>query len=586
MVHFKILLLPLLLMAFDPGHSQNIGIGTSNPNASSLLEIRSSSKGLLIPRINLSSENDSTTIASPANFLFIFNTNASLPNGQGFYFWNGAKWVKLVAVPNLNNFSWGLNGNPGNADSNFIGTLDNHPLVFKTNNILSGMIDPGPNNVFWGQGAGSATTGTNNTFLGHQAGSDNTIGIQNTAVGTFALDSNTTGNNNSSFGLSSLRANSIGSNNCALGARALFSSKTANDNTAVGYESSYNNVSGVRDVSIGLHSLFSNTSGNGNIAIGNASLYKATTVNSLVALGDSAMFNNTSGTQNVAVGEDALFANTSGSSNTVVGTQSASLNTSGFGNSAFGNQSMPVNTTGSGNVSVGYLSMRDNTTGSDNTGIGNSALQNNSSGTENTAVGSGAMALMTSGSKNTAIGVISNIDNGVSNGSSIGYNSRVSTSNTMSFGDENVDRWAFGISTTTANHAMEVGSNSTNGNGAYLTQGGTWTNASDLHKKEDFTLLDKKDVLGKINELLITKWKYKGTNEYHIGPVAQDFYGLFGLGTDNKSISTIDPAGIALLAIQELSRENVGLRKENEALSKRLQAIEEILSRELKKHTK
>ena len=184
---------------------------------------------------------------------------------------------------------------------------------------------------------------------------------------------------------------------------------------------------------------------------------------------------------------------------------------------------------------------------------------------------------MTSGNKNVAIGDISNIDNGVSNGTAIGFNSRVSTSNTMSFGDENVDRWAFGIPTTSANHAMEVGTNSTNGNGAFLTQGGTWTNASDINKKEDFSELNGQDLLSRISQLKIERWKYKGTDEYHIGPVAQDFYRLFKVGTDDKSISTIDPSGVALLAIQELTRQNEVLKDENLVLKKRLEVIEKML---------
>ena len=66
----------------------------------------------------------------------------------------------------------------------------------------------------------------------------------------------------------------------------------------------------------------------------------------------------------------------------------------------------------------------------------------------------------------------------------------------------------------------------------------------------------------KISGLSIQRWKYKGTNEYHIGPTAQDFYKAFNVGTDDKGISTIDPAGISLLAIQELIKENKSLRAE------------------------
>jgi hypothetical protein len=63
--------------------------------------------------------------------------------------------------------------------------------------------------------------------------------------------------------------------------------------------------------------------------------------------------------------------------------------------------------------------------------------------------------------------------------------------------------------------------------------------------------VDGAGLLKKLMQLSITKWKYRGTNEYHIGPMAQDFYKLFKVGTDDKSISSIDPAGIALIAIQE-----------------------------------
>ena len=48
----------------------------------------------------------------------------------------------------------------------------------------------------------------------------------------------------------------------------------------------------------------------------------------------------------------------------------------------------------------------------------------------------------------------------------------------------------------------------------------------------------------------------------HIGPMAQDFYRLFEVGYDDKTISTIDPAGIALAAIQELYKRNQELESE------------------------
>jgi len=93
--------------------------------------------------------------------------------------------------------------------------------------------------------------------------------------------------------------------------------------------------------------------------------------------------------------------------------------------------------------------------------------------------------------------------------------------------------------------------------GAYVTAGGVWTNASDRKLKENFTPVDLADILNKIDTLPITRWNYKSENSSikHIGPVAQDFHAIFGLGNDDTSISTIDPAGVALLGIQALSKQ-------------------------------
>ena len=93
--------------------------------------------------------------------------------------------------------------------------------------------------------------------------------------------------------------------------------------------------------------------------------------------------------------------------------------------------------------------------------------------------------------------------------------------------------------------------------GAYVTVGGVWTNASDRNLKTNFTEVNGDDVLSKISRLPITQWNYKNeaTSTLHIGPMAQDFYAIFGLGGSDTSISTIDPAGIALVGLQALNSE-------------------------------
>ena len=78
----------------------NVGIGTSTPNASAILDISSSSKGVLPPKVELIGRNGtSSPIASPTTGLFVYNTAeagaASNAVSPGFYFYNGTNWTRM-----------------------------------------------------------------------------------------------------------------------------------------------------------------------------------------------------------------------------------------------------------------------------------------------------------------------------------------------------------------------------------------------------------------------------------------------------------------------------------------------------------
>ncbi len=65
------------------------------------------------------------------------------------------------------------------------------------------------------------------------------------------------------------------------------------------------------------------------------------------------------------------------------------------------------------------------------------------------------------------------------------------------------------------------------------------------------------EVLPRVEALKVEAWDYKpghGDERTHIGPYAEDFARLFGVG-DGKTISLIDAVGVCLLAIQELAAE-------------------------------
>jgi hypothetical protein len=68
--------------------SGSVGIGTTIPAASSLLEIKSTSKGILIPRMTKAQRD---VITSPATGLLLYQTN----NTPGFYYYTGNSWIAL-----------------------------------------------------------------------------------------------------------------------------------------------------------------------------------------------------------------------------------------------------------------------------------------------------------------------------------------------------------------------------------------------------------------------------------------------------------------------------------------------------------
>ncbi|MEO6131718.1 MAG: tail fiber domain-containing protein, partial [Saprospiraceae bacterium] len=332
-------------------------------------------------------------------------------------------------------------------------------------------------------------------------------------------------------------------------------------------------------VAIGDSSLYNNGSGatnsweaTGNIAIGFQSLYLNTKGWDNTAIGYKANSSNTFGASNVSLGNYALFYNTSGSGNLALGYGALYLNTTAGANTAVGSASFYFNG-GTRNTGLGYNAGYNNTTGTDNTAIGHQSLFSNTSGSYNTAVGQNALFTNTGQSNNTALGWHADVlNNSISGATAIGFNAIAGSSNGMVFGDANVLTWSFARSTNDAGKALQVGGTASNGNGAYLSAGGTWTNTSDVNLKDNIKQVDGREILDKISLLEVSQWEYKNTpvRETHIGPMAQQFKQIFGLGleAEDKSISTIDPAGIALIGIQEI-------KKQHEAL---LQTVEELKS--------
>ncbi len=131
-------LITLSLFASTFAFSQNVGINSTGaaPNASAMLDVSSTNKGLLIPRVALTAANSNAPIgASIVTSLLVYNTatagtgaNAVSP---GYYYWDGAKWVSTSGT------DWKITGNTGTtAGTHFLGTTDNVSLDFRTNNTI------------------------------------------------------------------------------------------------------------------------------------------------------------------------------------------------------------------------------------------------------------------------------------------------------------------------------------------------------------------------------------------------------------------------------------------------------------------
>lgn len=140
----------------------------------------------------------------------------------------------------------------------------------------------------------------------------------------------------------------------------------------------------------------------------------------------------------------------------------------------------------------------------------------------------------------------------------------------------------FVLNRTDGDHPIHVGTNSSNGNGAYLSAGGVWTNVSTRSKKDRFTALVPDQVLQKISQLKVEGWFYKESDEYHIGPYAEDFFSAFHTGVQNApdashSLAASDVAGVALLGIQALNERSQKADQKQEYLEKLVLQLEQEL---------
>ena len=188
----KIVFIVLLFLSNCNLNAQNIGINNPVPDASAVLDIVSTNKGLLVPRLTSLQR---LTIPAPATGLLVFDTSVN-----SFFYFDGSVWISLLSgVP-----GWRLTGNAGtNSSINFVGTTDAQDLSFRVNNIQrmklfqKGRLEltgdsPDSSTIYIGRNAGLNNISGGGIFIGKETAINN-AGSANTIIGVRAGRANTLG---------------------------------------------------------------------------------------------------------------------------------------------------------------------------------------------------------------------------------------------------------------------------------------------------------------------------------------------------------------------------------------------------------
>ncbi len=433
------------------------------PNASAILDVQSTDKGILVPRMTTAQR---LAIPSPAYGLLVFDT--SLGN---FYYNNSGFWVPLSdiyiagdGIDIFNNVIKNIGDTNGFDDittgsaagGSLAGTYPNPAIA--ANAIGSAEITDGSitaadlnsmsaangqalkwNGSAWAPGSISALQdadgntkvqveknpnediirfdlgGTENMVLRKNANGSARLELPdasgNNFIGQGAGFANSTGYNNTANGALALTSNTTGAYNTANGLSALHSNTTGVNNSANGSSALHSNTTGYNNTANGLSALLSNTTGYFNTADGIFALNSNTTGESNVAVGSQALYSNTVRSNLVAIGDGALYNNGVGATlsihatqNTAIGSKALYSNTTGFGNTANGADALRLNTSGYDNTANGVNALRSNIGGNNNAANGAAALFSNTSGYYNTASGSSALYFNLDGFSNTATG--------------------------------------------------------------------------------------------------------------------------------------------------------------------------------------
>jgi hypothetical protein len=444
--------------------SQSLSVNTTGATAatSSILDVSSTDKGMLVPRMSKAQKN---AIATPATGLLVYQ---NAPDSTGFHYYDGTKWVWLAAAMNK---EWSITGNSNITSQHFLGTTNDSALRFRVKNQPSGIIDSATLNTAFGYKALPGAGGDRNVAIGMESLALISTGFRNTSLGTRTLSLSDTISENTAVGYGSLYRN-IRNRNTAVGYYAGINNSNGNqgprhgtENTAIGYKSLLANGGGKKNTAVGHYALamyqdgfYIPGSADRNTAVGDSSQALALGIGN-TSVGSASLSLINSGSYNVAMGDSAMASAGSTNYHTALGTKALkNTNAIAYGNTAVGMESMEYDTSGFYNVAVGFRALRNKKNGSENTALGVGALEygdstdwsvavgrgalfNYGTSSQNTAVGTWAMNKKVSGVYNTAIGLFAMDDD------SIGVSNTAIGTSSLRFGKRGLDNTGLGINT-------------------------------------------------------------------------------------------------------------------------------------------
>jgi hypothetical protein len=259
---YLILLFSMLVAAANGQVS--ITSNNSAPHPSAMLDVKSSTKGVLVPRMSTSDRN---MIATPAKGLMVYDTTVN-----SFFFFNGAAWLNISGSTTPNQITDADNDTKVQVEAN----ADEDKIRFRTANFEQLVLDgksarlqsPG-NSLFIGIDAGlnDDGTGNSNLFIGINTGKDNVTGSGNTFIGQSAGRKNTT-HNNTFIGNSSGFNNTSGSGNTFVGETTGFNNSTGFSNTFIGATAGQVNTIGSANTFLGHAAGGLNVTGGNNTFLG------------------------------------------------------------------------------------------------------------------------------------------------------------------------------------------------------------------------------------------------------------------------------------------------------------------------------